>query len=679
MEGIPMPRHSNLRFTFRPEAGPVAFDVIDFTLIEGLSQPFRLRLNLSSHDPDIDFTELLDNAALFTLWHGDTAVRHVHGLISRFSIGQSGFRRTHYQAVVEPQLARLALSANWRIFQHLSVPQIIDKVLGEQHLFNREQIITAAHQPREYCVQAGETDLHFLARLAAEEGLLYTFEHSDSGHRLIHTDRVMRLGQIGPEEARTVLYQGTPGGDPAQPAITGFHYTEQVRTASQVQRDYTFTHPRYPQQHEAYARDLHHQSDAYERFDYPGRYKRDAVGKPFTETRLLALRNDARIAEAVGDDPRIKPGQEFQLIEHPREAFNTFWRTVSVVHEGQQSTSQEEDVGDTGTTYRQTARLIDGRADWKADLLPNPRIDGPQTATVTGPPGEAIYCDEWGRIKISFPWDRESQQDDKSSCWVRVSQGWAGTTWGAMAIPRVGQEVIVGYHDGDPDQPIVLGRTYRAANLPPYQLPKHKTRMTIKSQSHKGEGFNELRFEDELGREEVFIHAERDQNNVVKHDETTEVGHDRKETVGNDEQVRVGNDQSVQIGNNRALVIGFNDDTSIAHDRRETVGNSRYDSTVADHQLSIGGNNEQQINGRQTVTVGQGIDVGTTTYELNASERLVLKGPGGSITLDAEGIHLNGLAITLKGPLTTTGKGQGNTSKLQLTPDCAQTCKEASE
>jgi type VI secretion system secreted protein VgrG len=674
-----MPRQSDLRFTFTPAASQAAFDVVDFTLTEGLSQPFRLTLNLSSHDPDIDFAGLLDNAALFTLWHGDTAVRHVHGLISRFSIGQSGFRRTHYQAVVEPQLARLALSSNWRIFQHLSVPQIIDKLLGEHYLFNREQIITAVHQPREYCVQAGETDLHFLARLAAEEGLLYSFEHTASGHRLIHTDRVVGLGQIGPEEARTVLYQGTAGGDQPQPAITHFHYTEQVRTARQVQRDYTFTHPRYPQQHEAYGRDLQHQSDAYERFDYPGRYKRDAAGKPFTHTRLLALRNDARIAEAVGDDPRITPGQEFQLIEHPRDAFNTFWRTVSIVHEGQQSTSQEEDAGDSGTTYRQTARLIDGRADWKADLLPKPRIDGPQTATVTGPPGEEIYCDEWGRIKLSFPWDRESRQDDKSSCWVRVSQGWAGTTWGAMAIPRVGQEVIVGYHDGDPDQPIVMGRTYRAANLPPYQLPKHKTRMTIKSQSHKGEGFNELRFEDELGREEVFIHAERDQNNVVKNDETTEVGHDRKETVGNDEQVRVGNDQSVQIGNNRALVIGFNDDTSIAHDRRETVGNSRYDSTVTNHQVSIGGNNEQQINGCQTVTVGQGISVETTTYELNANERLVIKGPGGSITLDADGIHLNGLAITLKGPLTSTGKGQGNTSKLQLTPDFAQTCKEASE
>ena len=430
-----MPPQSDLRFTFALEGNPALFDVIEFELEEGLSQPFRLTLKLSSHDPNIDFAGLLDKAALFTLWHGEHPVRHVHGLISSFSIGQSGFRRTHYHAVVEPQLARLDLCSNWRIFQNLTVPQIIDKVLDQHHILN-EQIITAAHQPREYCVQAGETDLHFLARLAAEEGLLYTFEHTDTGHQLIHTDRVLGLGQIGPDNICAVLYQGTAGGDQAQPALTQFRYTEQVRTARQVQRDYTFTHPRYNQQHEAIGRDLQRQSGTYERYDYPGRYKRDVAGKPFTETRLLALRNDARIAEAVGDDARLQPGLGFDLIEHPREAFNVHWRTISLKHHGHQHTSQEEEAGDSsqGTRYTQTAQLIDGRADWKAKQLEKPRIDGPQMATVVGPPGEEIHCDEWGRVKLSFPWDRDSQHNDSSSCWVRVSQGWAGTTWGAMAI-----------------------------------------------------------------------------------------------------------------------------------------------------------------------------------------------------------------------------------------------------
>jgi type VI secretion system secreted protein VgrG len=508
-------------------------------------------------------------------------------------------------------------------------------------------------------VQAGETDLHFLARLAAEEGLLYAFRHTATGHRLIHTDRALGLGQIGPDHDRSVIYQADAGGDPAQPALQQFHCTEQVRTARQVQRDYTFTHPRYNQQHEAYGRDLQHQSASYERYDYPGRYKRDASGKPFTHTRLLALRNDARVVETVGDDARLQPGMGFDLIEHPRAAFNTHWRTVSLTHEGIQHASQEEDASDSlqGTRYTQCARLIDGRTDWKAELLGKPRIDGPQMATVVGPPGEEIYCDEWGRVKLSFPWDRDSKHDATSSCWVRVSQGWAGTTWGAMAIPRVGQEVIVSYVDGDADQPIITGRTYRAANLPPYELPKHKTRMTLKSQSHKGQGSNELRFEDELGQEEVYLHAQKDQNIVVEHNEGHAVGMDRAKRIGQDETVNVGrnreetvgNDEKVSIGQDRQQEIGRHHVIRIGQDRIEAVGNHRQDKTVANHSVEIGGNLEQTVAGQVELQAGQAIRQRTQAYEAQAADSLVLKGPGGMLRIDASGITLEGVLIRIKG------------------------------
>jgi type VI secretion system secreted protein VgrG len=676
-----MPRHSDLRFTFTPEASQARFDVIEFDLDEGLSQPFVLRLGLSSHDPDVDFDGLLDHRALFTLWRGENPVRHVHGLISSLGIGNSGFRRTRYEAVVEPQWARLGLCSDWRIFQGLSAPQIIDRILDQHRVIDREQRLIQPHAIREYCVQAGETDLQFVSRLAAEEGLHYRFEHGERSHRLVLTDHISQLGQIGPDEARSVLYQGNSGGNSGKPAITRFAYTEQVRTARQVQRDYTFVQPRNFQHQQFAARDLEHQHTAYERYDYPGRYTGETVGKAFTETRLLALRNDARQAKAVGDDARLQPGLGFHLAEHPREAFNTYWRAVSLQHQGTQFTSQEEDAStaDQGASYTQTALLVGGFVDWKAPLSAKPRIDGTHTATITGPPGEEIYCDEWGRVKVSFPWDRDSKQDDTSSCWIRVSQGWAGASWGAMAIPRVGQEVLVGFHNGDPDQPIVLGRTYRADNRPPYELPKHKTRMTLRSQSHKGDGFNELRFEDELGQEEVFIHAQKDQNNVIRHNETTEIGHDRQESVGHDEHVRVGNDQSVHIGGNRALVIGYNDTVQIVRDRREVVGNCRYDSTTADHKSSVGGNLEQQIHGQHTLAVDQGISASTTTYQLLVSERLVIKGPGGSITLDAEGIHLEGLAINIRGPLSTVSNGKGQEIAFQNLADPASACREAPE
>ena len=493
------------------------------------------------------------------------------------------------------------------------------------------------------------------------------------------TDRVGGLGTIGTHTDCPVIYQPMGGGDSKEPALNRFHYTEQVRTARQVQRDYTFTHPRYDQQHTATGdQDLKNQHKDYERYDYPGRYKRDIAGKPFTKTRLTALRNDAKLAHLAGDDARLQPGLAFDLNEHPREDFNDRWRTIAITHEGKQHTSLEEEAfgSDHGTSYVMTATAIRWTSDWKAPLRDKPCIDGPQIATVVGPPGEEIYCDEWGRVKVQFPWDRADKNDDQSSCWIRVAQGWAGATWGAMAIPRVGQELVISYLDGDPDQPIATGRTYRETNLPPYELPKHKTRMTIKSQTHKGAGFNELRFEDELGHQEVFIHAEKDKNVHVKHDNTTFVGNNRKEEVGNDEQITIGNDQSHVIGRDHTLSSGRDHETTVGRDRSERVGNNRYDTTTANHHSEVGGHCQQTISGQHRLTAGQGIHHTTTVYQLQASERVVFQSPGGSLTLDAQGIHLNGIAITLRGPVNATNPGNGQALKLQLQPETGQACVE---
>ena len=262
-----MPRQSDLRYTFEPLRGD-PFEVVSFALEEGLSQPFKLELELVSHHPAIDFYRMLDLAAVFTIWRDDTPVRYVHGLVSLFQQGDTGFRRTRYTAVVEPTLARFNLRSNWRIFQAQTVPDIITSMLGEQKLTDIRSEICFEHQPREYCVQAGETDLDFIARLAAEEGLLYTFEHRADGHTLVLTDRVGGLGTIGTHTDCPVIYQAMGGGDATEPALTRFHYTEQVRTARQVQRDYTFTHPRYNQQHTATGdQDLNNQHKDYERYD----------------------------------------------------------------------------------------------------------------------------------------------------------------------------------------------------------------------------------------------------------------------------------------------------------------------------------------------------------------------------------------------------------------------------
>ncbi|WPX88033.1 type VI secretion system Vgr family protein [Pseudomonas asiatica] len=689
-----MPSQSDLRFTFQPLAGQIDFEVVSFELDEMISSPFQLKLELISFEDEVDFGQLLDQPVLFTIWRGERPLRYVHGLVSSFSQGETGFYRTRYRALVEPVLARAGLRSNWRIFQQKTVPQILELMLKRQGIARFEINSMGEHQVREFCVQAGETDLDFIARLAGEEGFVYRFEHTPKHHQLVITDRLLALGQIsrsalkaddededffdeddiGPDQ---VLYRANSGGDQARPCLRRLRYSEQVRTARQVQRDYTFTNPQYRQEHRAGDSGITHQSLDYERFDYPGRYKRDAVGVPFTATRLTALRHDARIAEVEGDDVRLQPGLSFTLIEHPRKDLNAHWRVMRVHHEGSQFTSlQEEAAGaEQGTRYSQEAVLVPGRIEWRPAPLPKPRIDGPHMATVVGPPGEEIYCDEWGRVKVSFPWDRESENNEFSSCWVRVSQGWAGGSWGSMAIPRIGQDVIIQYVNADPDQPMITGRTYCGDQLPPYDLPEHKTRMTIKSQTHKGDGFNELRFEDELGKEEVFIHAQRDQNNVVGNDETTRVGRNRVEQVGNDEHLNIGNDFRQETGGDHTQLIGQTCHVDIKQDLIEKIGNDRSESTGANHRALVGKDAELVVKGTQKVTVGQGMEQHTTIFQLRASERIEFRTAGGSIVLDGQGITINGLKLELLGQTSAAASGAGNSQPLTLAPDASNKCE----
>ena len=688
-----MPSQSDLRFTFQPLVGRSEFEVVSFVLDEAISTPFQLKLELVSFEDDVDFGQLLDKPVLFTIWRGERPLRYVHGLVSTFSQGETGFHRTRYRALVEPALARAGLRSNWRIFQQQTVPQILEIMLKRQGITGYGLKSIDKHEVREFCVQAGETDLDFIARLAAEEGFVYRFEHTPKLHKLLITDRLLGLGQIsqgaikGEDEdggffeddtdPNQVLYHANSGGDQARPCLRRLRYSEQVRTARQVQRDYTFTHPAYRQEQRAEGSDLKHQSTTYERFDYPGRYKRGAVGAPFTATRITALRHDARLAEVEGDDVRLQPGLSFTLTEHPRKDLNMHWRVTRVHHEGTQFTSlQEEAAGaQQGTRYTQAAVLVPGRNEWRPAPLPKPRIDGPQMATVVGPKGEEIYCDQWGRVKVSFPWDRESQDNEFSSCWVRVSQGWAGGSWGSMAIPRIGQDVIIQYVNADPDQPMITGRTYCGNQLPPYDLPKHKTRMTIKSQTHKGDGFNELRFEDELGKEEVFIHAQRDQNNIVGNDETTRVGRNRVEQVGQDEQLTIGNNFRQETARDHTQFIGQNSRVDIKQDLTEQVGNNRSETTGANQRVVVGNNSELVIKGAQSISVGQGVQTRTTVYQLLASERIEFRSPGGSIVLDAQGITINGLTLDLQGQTKAVAKGDGNSQSLEFTADGSNKCE----
>ncbi|MFK3817141.1 type VI secretion system Vgr family protein [Pseudomonas sp. NPDC089407] len=501
---------NDVRFTFStPADEAISFDVVSFELNEAVSQLYRLEVELVSFADDADFATLLDQPAVLTIWQQDEAVRHVHGLISSFEQGKTGHRRTRYRAVIEPQLARAGLQSDWRIFQHRTVPTLLEELFRERLWGTLTQYLVNPHQSREFCVQAGDLDLDFFWRLSAEEGLISIFEHSEAGHGVVQADRVNQFGSL---EGEPVLYVANRGGTEQQPCLHQFAYREQVRTSVQVQRDYTFTHPRYNHEHTMYAKDMGNQGNDYERYNYPGRYKHDNAGKPFTQTRADALFGDARVAEVTGDDARLQPGIAFQLTGHAREDMNILWRPMHIKHEGRQFTALEEDAAEAnvGTSYTLTATLIPATVEWHAPARPKPVIEGPQMAKVVGPPGEEIYCDEHGRVRVQFPWDRLGQDNDKSSCWVRVTQAWAGATWGHVAIPRIGQEVVVSFLNGDPDQPMITGRSYHIVNRTPYRLPEFKAVSPIRSKEHHGKRHNELRLDDTTGQISAALMSDHD-------------------------------------------------------------------------------------------------------------------------------------------------------------------------
>ncbi|MBP2851348.1 type VI secretion system tip protein VgrG [Dickeya oryzae] len=562
-----MANSTGLQFTVKVGALPdTTFAVVDFELSEALNQPFALSLNLASSQPGIDFGAVLDQPCELLVWYDGELQRRVSGIVSRFAQGDTGFRRTRYQAEVRPALWRLGLRTNARIFQTQKPDAIISTLLEEAGITDYAFALRHDHAVREYCVQYRESDLAFIHRLAAEEGLFYFHEFDAGKHRVVFADDAGALGK-GPELFFNLATQGLSEGA----YVRRFRYAEAVSTAEVALKDYSFKTPAYGLLHNRMSSELDHQRESYQHFDYPGRFKQDPSGKAFTGYRLDALRAGAMTGAGESNAAELMPGGTFTLTEHPNPAFNLAWQVVAVTHSGQQPQALEEESGGEPTTISNSFEVVKATTTWRAAMPYKPMVDGPQIATVVGPAGEEIYCDEFGRVKLQFPWDRYGASDDQSSCWVRVSQGWAGGQYGLIAIPRIGHEVVVSFLEGDPDQPIVTGRTFHATNPSPYPLPANKTRTSLRTSTHKGAGFNELRFEDQAGQEEVFIHAQKDMNTVVLNNRSTAVNASHTENVGGDQTVVVQHNQTVSVKENQVTEIQGEQTVAVTKNRNTTV------------------------------------------------------------------------------------------------------------
>ena len=623
-----MPQASGLQFTARVGGLPSdLFSVVGFKLTERLSEVFQGHLELASTDPSIQAAEILEQPVDLVIWQDSMPLRRFTGVVNEFVRGDAGHRRTRYELIIQPPLWRLGLMHNSRIFQTQGTDTIVRTLLEERGIIDSIFDLKRTPEQREYCVQHRESDLAFLERLAAEEGWHYRYEQGsvdgDTQSALIIADHHGDAPKLEP-----AAYNAKAGGSTQRPAVYRFRYEERVRVASVAMKDYTFRNPAYALMHEHASGDLKHRED-YQHYDYPGRFKADASGQPFTEARLQSLRNDASTASGESNRPDFSPGAKVELTEHDSDNLNREWLLTSITHTGTQPQALEEEGGSEPTTYHNQFKAIPADLTWCPQTPHRPLMDGPQIAIVTGQEGEEIHCDEHGRVKVRFPWDRYSKNNEHSSAWLRVSQGWAGGQYGFMALPRIGHEVIVSFLDGDPDQPIITGRTHHVTNTPPYGLPEHKTRTTLKTKTHKGEGSNELRFEDEADQEQIYLHAQKDLDLRTEHNRT-EV---------------IKNDSHLTVENNRFSQIKGDDHCTVGGDKRESIG--------GDCSQSIGGTFHQ----KSARTIAS--EAGTRVHH-KAGAKVVLDA-GAEITISAGGsfIKLDPSGVTLSGPGIKINSGGG--------------------
>jgi type VI secretion system secreted protein VgrG len=623
---------------------PLVKDDLLFFRMQGreeFSRLFELEVDLLSENRNLAVKDILGKKLTVALELPNGGTRYFNGYAVQFSQEPDFDQFAHYRAILRPWLWFLTRKTNCRIFQDKTVPQIV-KVIFEEHGFSGdvEESLSETYRLREYCVQYRESDFDFVNRLLEEEGIYYFFKHENDKHTLNLVDSSNAHSEVSgyaeipflPPENQERRYRDH---------LFAWSFRRVVQPGTYTVNDFDFVKPRAALI-EKTSRPTENDYAEYEQYDYPGGYVKNTDGAHYSKVRLEALQSDYERFSGEGNALGLEVGASFTLVDHPRRDQN-----MEYVITGTEFRLQTNDYKSGGYRVGDFVEKLGVSAIAKkqqfraAHCTPRPFVRGPQTAIVVGKKGEEIWTDQYGRVKVKFHWDRAENRDETSSCWVRVSQPWAGKGWGAVAIPRVGQEVIVDFLEGNPDQPIITGRVYNAEQTVPYTLPDNATQTGIKSRSSKEgapDNFNEIRMEDKLGKEEIYIHAEKDLNVVVENSATLRVGFDKSDP----------GDQTVDIYNNRTTTLEKgNDRLQLKKGNREVV------LDMGNHTLSIKqGNQETKI------------DVGKSTLE--AMQSIELKVGQNSIKIDQSGVTIKGMMIKIEGtamaelkaPMTTV-KGDG--------------------
>jgi len=646
--------------------GPDALLLESFEGKESIAGGFKYTLGLLAKDPGVSAAKLIRTPVTVKLAQADGSERVINGLVSRFVQLDQAEGLTVYEAEIRPWYWFLSLTSDFCIWQNKSIPDIVKAVCSEQGFTDLVFKCVKPHKPHEYRVQYGETHLDFITRLMEEEGIFWFADHDGKKCNMVvaddnsvaKTSLKLRLSTIAHDtEDETVL--------------NWFNVSQDVRPGKYTHLDYNFETP------STQLKGQHSGKHASEVVEFPGGFETRDDADPLATLRYQEIVAEQVEAEGAGRCRALKAGGKIEVSKHPNKALNTAYLITSVKQSAKLGDFRTG--GDPGLAFKSSFTAIPFDTPYKPERSTElPRAYGYESAVVVGPAGEEIFTDKYGRVKVQFFWDRRGKKDDKSSCWVRVSTVWAGKGWGVINTPRIGQEVLVAFLNGDPEDPIIIGRVYNAEQMPPYALPGNKTQSGIKTRSTlqgSPDNFNEIRFEDKKGSEQLFIHAEKNQDIEVENDETHSVGHNRAKTVGNDETTSVkhnrtesvGGNESISIDGSRIESVGKDDTISIAKNRQESVGESETLEIAKDRNHTIGNNEKLEVNASRTITVGKDLkldvaDARTTSigkndeltvgkkFLLSAADEIVLTAGDSSITMKKNGeIVISGKDITLNG------------------------------
>jgi type VI secretion system secreted protein VgrG len=571
---------------------------------EELGRLSSFHVDLLSKDGGIVLDDLLGKSVTVNLETQKGKFRYFNGYVTRFEQGGMLGRYHHYKAVVHPWFWFLTRTADCRIFQEMTVPDILKKVFQDHGVANFKFSLTATYRKWDYCVQYRETDFNFISRLMEHEGIYYYFTHAAGQHTMVITDAYSGHAPVADYETVPYLAEKKLTQEHTE-HIESWEFGREVQPGVFVHDDYDMERPSVELRVQKSVPRQHANSSG-EMYDWPGEYVKKPEGEQYAAVRIEEHSAMFQRSRARSTARGLATGCLFTLDGCPRKDQNCEHLIVSASHVLEYS-QYEAMAQAAAVSYDMTFTAMPSGEPFRPQRqTPKPIVQGPQTAVVVGPGGEEIYTDKYGRVKVQFHWDRRGKKDQNSSCWIRVSQPWAGKTWGGVAIPRIGQEVVVDFLEGDPDQPLITGRVYNAEQMPPYELPANMTQTGIKSRSSMGGGpdnFNEIRFEDKKGSEQVFIHAEKNQDIEVENDETHWVGHDRKKTIDNDETTHVKRDRTEKVGNNEKISIGASRTEDVAKDETITIGGGRTESVGGNETISIDGNRNEGVSGNESISV----------------------------------------------------------------------------